>query len=248
MKWEDLRMWRVTTLVTRAAGLSDEQFAAQWLDVLAPAIAVAVRSDKRVRRLVVNVAPETLDEQVSSVFPPPFDGLIEFWFDTGADAVEAMARLSDNDELRSLAAPIVDGGKGVAWLAKVVPSKPEQGSRIKFLAGGDIAEGVTLEFAHKYWAETHPVVAQTAPKVWGPLTRYTQFHGQETPKLDMGRWIAVARFVPMCADMGFARPSDFIGVYTSDEYAAIVRPDEEKFSRPGEMLAFISAEERVLIG
>ena len=241
-------MWRVTTLVTRRAGLSDEQFGSLWLDGLAPAIAATARSDNRFRRVVVNVAPTSLDEQIKSVFPPPYDGLIEFWFDTSSDAVEAMAKLGEDDKSRDLAATVVDGEKGVAWLAKVVPSKAEQGSNIKFLAAGDIAEGVTLEFAHKYWAETHPVVAQTAPKVWGPLTRYTQFHGQETPKLDMGRWLAVGRFVPMCSDMGFARPMDFIGVYTCDQYAAIVRPDEEKFSRPGEMLSFISAEERVLVG
>jgi hypothetical protein len=218
-------MWRITTLVTLAAGLSDQQFAAQWLERLAPAIAAALRSDDRLRRLVLNVPPAALDGQVASAFPPPYDGLIEFWFDSPQDAVESMARLSEDSQLRRLAAPTVDGERGVAWLAKVVPCKPEHGSRIKFLAAGDVAEGVTLEYAHQYWAETHPLVAQTAPKVWGALTRYTQFHGQATPQLDMGRWLGVARFVPM-----------------------IVRPDEQKFSRPGEMLAFISADERVLIG
>lgn len=239
-------MWRVTTLIRQKSGLEKDVFERRWIDELAPAIAAALKPDERLKRVVVNLAPEHLDSAVRDVFPPAYDGLIEFWFDTAEDAVAVMRPLTHNAELQSLADGIVDGEKGVAWLAKVVPSKIEQGTTIKFLAGGDVAEGVTVEYAHRYWAETHPVIAQTAPKVWGPLTRYTQFHGTEAHELEMGRWLAVARFVPLCSDMGFARQQDFMGVYTSDEYMAIVRPDEEKFSRPGEMLSFVSGEERVL--
>lgn len=241
-------MWRVATLVRQRAGLSQEEFETRWLDELAPAIAKAAGADPRTRRVVVNVAPATMDPAVREVFPPAYDGLLEFWFDNPEDAVAVMADLGRNAALQAMAAPIVNGEKGVAWLAKSVPSKPEQGTVVKFLAAGDVAEGVTLEFAHQYWAEVHPVVAQTAPKVWGPLTRYMQFHGRQTPVLDMGRWLAIARFVPMCSDMGFARQQDFLDVYTCDQYMTIVRPDEEKFSRPGEMLSFVSGEERGLVG
>jgi hypothetical protein len=69
-----------------------------------------------------------------------------------------------------------------------------------------------------------------------------QFHGRETSGLDIGTSLAIARFVPMCADMGFAQQQDFLTTYTNDEYLRIVRPDEEKFSRPGEMLAFVGEE------
>lgn len=241
-------MWRVTALVRQAAGLDPELFSNRWIDELAPAIAAGAARSGIVRRVVVNVAPAEIDAKVAAVFPPPYDGLIEFWFDSAEDAVEGMRLLSQDEKLAGMAEGIVDGEKGVAWLAEVVPSKPEQGSAFKFLAAGDVAEGVTLEEAHKYWAETHPVVAQTAPQVWDRLTRYTQFHGKQTPRLDMGRWLATARFVPMCSDMGFARQGDFIDLYTSEQYGSIVRPDEIKFSRPGEALSFISAEERVLFG
>jgi hypothetical protein len=240
-------MYRVTVLVKRKLGLGSAQFNTLWLGVVVPAIAAAAKNNASLRRLVVNVAPAKLDDEVAKVFPPPFDGLLEFWFDSADAAVAAMRELSGHAHLHALAEQAVDGSRGVAWLAEVVPSKPESRSHIKFLAAGDVAEGVTLEEAHRYWRNVHPVVAQTAPKVWGPLTRYTQFHGKKTPVLDMGSWLAQARFVPMCSDMGFARQRDFIDVYTCDEYAAIVRPDEEKFSRPGEMLAFVSAEERDLL-
>ncbi|MDB6063592.1 MAG: hypothetical protein JWM78_3695 [Verrucomicrobiaceae bacterium] len=237
-------MYRVAVLVKQNAHLSAEQFKTRWLDGLVPAIAVVAGKNPNLRRLVMNIAPAELDAEVARVFPPPFDGLLEFWFDSAEDAAAGMKEISRDTQLHALAATIVDGPAGVAWLARVVPSKPESGSHFKFLAAGEVAHGVSLEDAHKYWRDTHPVVAQTAPEVWGPLTRYTQFHGVPAPQLEMGDWLARARFVPMCSDMGFARQRGFIDVYTSKQYADIVRPDEEKFSRPGEMLAFISAEER----
>jgi hypothetical protein len=239
-------MWRVTTLIRKRAGVPQRQFEHEWIDVVAPAIGERVARDGRATRVIVNIAPDDLDEAVSDVFPPAYDGLIEFWFDTPEDAVAAMAGLGADEDLRSLAEPIVDGAGGVAWLSKVVPSKPEQGTRVKFLAAGEVAHGVSLEDAHRYWGEQHPRVAQTAPQVWGPLTRYTQFHGVPQPSLEMGDWLAAPRFVPMCSDMGFAQAQDFLRVYTSEEYARVVRPDEEKFSRPGEMLSFVSGEERLL--
>lgn len=240
-------MWRVTALIRKRANVAQAAFDRGWLDEVAPAIAAAAAHDPRVRRVIVNAPPAALPDSISRVFPPAYDGLLEFWFETAADAVAAMRTLSADATLRAAATTVVDGAGGVAWLALVVPSKPEAGSTVKFLAAGEVAHGVTLEAAHRYWAEEHPRVAQTAPQVWQRLTRYTQFHGKPSPVLDMDDWLAVARFVPMCSDMGFARIEDFLGLYTSEDYARIVRPDEEKFSRPGEALSFVSAEERVLL-
>jgi hypothetical protein len=47
--------------------------------------------------------------------------------------------------------------------------------------------------------------------------------------------------------MGFADEREFLTGYSNAEYLAIVRPDEEKFSRPGEALAFVSGAERVIL-
>lgn len=238
-------VWRETVLITRDPACPAHAFEAGWRDRLVPAIASAGAAEPGLRRLVVGIPPVTVEPEVAAVFPPMFDGLIEFWFDTPDDAVRTLDTLSRNPELRRLATGLVLPEHGVAWLARVVPVKPGQGATVKFLAGGDVAEGLTLEDAHRYWSEQHPLVAQTAPDVWNRLARYTQFHGTRAPMPALNGWLARERFVPMCSDMGFAQQSDFVALYTSEQYRTIVRPDEERFSRPGEMLAFISGRETV---
>jgi len=239
-------MWRVATLVQKRGDVPMAEFARQWLGVIAPAIAKAAGNAGSVSRVVVNVPPENLGESLRSVFPPAYDGLIEFWFADPEDAVSTMQIIGDDAALRELALPVIDGARSVSWLAQCFPIKPERGSTVKFLAGGDVAEGVELEDAQAYWRDQHPVVAQTAPQVWEPLTRYTQFHGKPQHIVGTIDWLAQGRFVPLCSDMGFVETDDFLKVYGCEQYARIVRPDEEKFSRPGEMLSFISSEERVL--
>lgn len=239
-------MWRATVLLKKSGGVSLQAFQQQWLDRIAPAIASAAAVDGLAVKAIVNVAPATISDALRSVFPPAFDGLLELWFGALSSAVAGLELLRNNVSLRDLAKPVIDGAGGVVWLAQAFPIKPESGTAVKFLAGGDVAEGVPLDEAQAYYRDQHPRVARTAPDVWGPLTRYTQFHGQPSPVAPTIEWLATGRFVPMCSDMGFAEIGDFLKVYGSDQYARIVRPDEEKFSRPGEMLSFISTEERVL--
>lgn len=241
-------MWRATVLLRKRGDISGASFQNTWLDVVAPAIGAAVAATGHAVSALVNVAPESISDDLREVFPPAFDGLLELWFADVASAASCLDMLRSNSALRDLASPVIDGAAGVVWLAEAFPIKPEAASAVKFLAGGDVAEGVPLEVAQAYYRDEHPRVARTAPKVWEPLTRYTQFHGRPEPVVPNIDWLAGARFVPMCSDMGFADIGDFLKVYGSDEYARIVRPDEEKFSRPGEMLSFISAEERVLFG
>lgn len=241
-------MWRVAVLAVRNDGLTPEAFNRRWLDDFCNAVAERGRLDDRLRRLIGNVRPLDLEPGISAVFPPRFDGLLEFWFETSTDAVAVMRGLSDTQALLAAAEGLVNPSNGVAWLAEVFPKKPENGhTRVKFLAAGDAAAGWTVEAAQNYWSNSHPVVAQTAPKVWEPLTRYVQFHGRDNDTLQMGHWLATPRPVPLCSDMGFARSSDFLEAYTNEQYLGIVRPDEEKFSRPGDMLSFVSHEERMFI-
>src|SRR3546814_6601644 len=75
--------------------------------------------------------------------------------------------------------------------------------------------------------------------MWERLTLYTQFHGHKVSGLGLGNWLAVARFVPLCSDMGLETQQSFIDAYASEPYLRIIRPDEEKFYRPGDMLAFV---------
>jgi hypothetical protein len=95
-----------------------------------------------------------------------------------------LALLDVDPVLRTTADAIVDRARSVTWLAEVFPIKPERGlSRVKFLAGGDAAEGWDVVDAQAYWRDVHPVVARTAPSVWEPLTRYVQFHGVPAPEV-----------------------------------------------------------------
>lgn len=233
-------LWRVSALLRRRA--DGPALAADLL----PAIVAVSRAESRLVRLVVNRPPDALDPQVAAMFPPLFDALLEFWFAEPESALPLLDRIEADPSVRSAAMTTIDAERSVVWLAQVFPIKPEQGrSRVKFLAGGDAAEGWEVEDAQRYWRDVHPQVARTAPTVWEPLTRYVQFHGAPVAERIgvLGRW----RRVPMCAEMGFAAEGDFITNYSNAEYRTIIRPDEEKFSRPGEMLAFVSGEEHVLL-
>src|SRR3546814_10790601 len=56
------------------------------------------------------------------------------------------------------------------------------GTGIKFLAGGDVAEGWTVEDAQRYWHDKHPVLARTVPEMWERLTR-SEEHTSELQSL-----------------------------------------------------------------
>ncbi len=242
-------MWRLTILLVRDAAVAAAAFTPRLLETFVPALLDAIGGDPRLRRLIANIRPPDLESAVAAMFPARFDGLLEMWFETQADAEAVSRLLAGSAACRAAARGLIDGGRGIAWLAEVFPIKAEIGvTRIKFMAGGEVAPGWTVDAAQRYWRDVHPVIAQTVPEVWGRLARYTQFHGCDAPGLAVGDWLARVRFVPLCAEMGFARARDFVLTYTGADYLRIVRPDEEKFSRPGEMLAFVSGEERDLLG
>lgn len=241
--------WRVSAMLRRRPDLDAREAAAEIRATLAPAIARALGNDDRLLRLVVERAPDRVEPAIAGLFPPLHDGLVHLHFGSAADAGAGLRVLGRNDAVRTIAQGLIDRQRSTVWLARVFALKPGTGtSGIRFVAGGDIADGWDMAAAQAYWRDVHPEVAQTAAGVWESLTRYVQFHGvpvepdapADTP---LGSW----RCVAMCAEMGFARPQDFIATYSSPGYLAIVRPDEEKFSRPGEMLAFICGEADVLI-
>lgn len=241
-------LWRVTALIRWRAVRDATTADVQMDDVLVPAIVDALKDEPRLVRLVVDRPPAVLDPAVAGMFPPLFDAMIEFWFANAVDAGAVMARIGGNDAVRAAADAVIDRAHSVVWLAQVFPIKPEQGqSRVKFLAGGDAADGWAIGDAQAYWRDVHPAVARTAPSVWTPLTRYVQFHGGPAPMEALADVFGTWRQVPMCAEMGFADEHDFISNYSNEEYRKIVRPDEEKFSRPGEALSFVSGAERVIL-
>src|SRR3546814_19316873 len=124
---------------------------------------------------------------VAKVFPPRFDGLAEFWFDSAEDAVNVLNDLSTNAHVLAAAEKLIDGDKGVAWLAEVKPWKPETGGTgINFLAGGDVAEGWPVDDAQRYWPYKHPFLARTVPAMWERLEAYTPFPCTKVLSLDPG--------------------------------------------------------------
>jgi hypothetical protein len=239
-------LWRVTALLKRRDGIDKAAFLTRLLVELVPAMTAALDGAGASCRIVVDLPPTDLAPEVQSLFPPLFDGLIGFWFDGVEQAVAAMQAIDGSPDAARIGEGLIDPAASVVWLGEVFPIKREEGhSRVKFLAGGDAAEGWVIEEAQRYWRDVHPVVAQTAPSVWGPLTRYVQFHGPAIPAaLNPSSWLGRWKRVPLCAEMGFADERDFITNYSNEEYRRIVRPDEEKFSRPGEMLAFVTGAQR----
>src|SRR3546814_19548628 len=110
---------------------------------------------------------------VAKVFPPRLYCLAEFWFDSADDAVNVLNDLSTNAHVLAAAEKLIDGDKGVAWLAEVKPWKPETGGTgIKFLAGGDVAEGWTRSEERRVGKEC----ASTCRSRWSP------YHKKKTNK------------------------------------------------------------------
>jgi hypothetical protein len=51
----------------------------------------------------------------------------------------------------------------------------------------------------------------------------------------------------MAADVGFESAEDFVTAYSHEQYRSIVRPDEMKFSKPGDMFAFATMDQRTIL-
>lgn len=242
-------MWRITALLAKAADVSNAQFAEAMRGRIGAALAAALATVPDLDRVVVSLRPENSDPALVNAFPIRHDALLEIWCASEHAAARAAAAIAASGAVAAAVDGVLDGARGAVWLAEVVPQKPdaEGRTRVKFLAAGEIAEGWTVARAQHYWKEEHPRVARTVPAVWNAMTSYTQFHGRETPPIDLGAHIARTRFVPLCSDMGYLQPGDFLAAYSDPDYLRVIRPDEQKFGRPGDMLAFITDREIELL-
>jgi len=236
-------LWRVSVLVRcRVPGEGNAV-----VDSLGEKLAALVRARDLPVRLVVNALPAAVSPDLTSLFPPLYDGLLEFWSAAPNVAVDAVNAAQSDPDIAATAAERIDAKNTPIWLAQTFAIVPETGvSRVKFLAAGDVAEGMTIEDAQRYWREVHPVVFRSARPERDLLMRYVQFHGAPVPETARSGALGTWRRVPLCAEMGFENEADFITNYSDEKHLTIVRPDEEKFARPGEMLATISSSERVL--
>jgi hypothetical protein len=124
-------------------------------------------------------------------------------------------------------------------MGEYLPKLALDGVKLKLTVTGDVADDVAIPEALQYWSDVHPVVARTAPDFWAYLRLYAQIHGREVPGMSLYR--------PMAADVGFENAEDFVTAYSHSQYLSIVRPDEIKFSKPGDMLAFATMDQRTVL-
>ena len=238
-QWPQDGLWRLTILVAKTAD--------DWRPRLGNALVAALREEPSLCRLV---SSETLpDKERPALLPPSSaDGMVELWFSSPENALEVLAALERNPEFVRAAGEVIAPRRSVMWLARCVVQVPEAGETgIKFLGTSEPAEGLSTEEAQAYWRDVHPVVAREAG-AFNTVCRYIQFHGVPTPEGmqpgPLGHW----RMAPISAEAGFRDFEAMTGLFGSETYARIVRPDEEKFSQPGDMLVYLTDREEHLLG
>jgi hypothetical protein len=229
-------MWRVTMLLKGARSLAAAQVFDGLLKEHAPLLlAHAALSGRHVKKIDLAIACDA----PGSGLPNMFDASMEFWFDDEHAAGLGLALLTQDEELAASAARYVAHEDTVVWMGQYLPKLQRDKVKLKLTVTGDVADGLSIAEALQYWADVHPVVARTARDFWAYLRLYAQIHGRRVPGL--------AQYRPMAADVGFETAEDFVTAYSHPQYLSIVRPDEMKFSKPGDMFAFATVEQRTLL-
>lgn len=234
-------MWRMTAFLKRSASIDRDTFLSHLKDVWAPAIASQPGHKDVLKKLFINLPMDLTGTALEEVFPPHFDALIELYYDDFDSARQGLDGLSQPAPNARLGA-FVDQGASSAFLGDVRPKKPENGAAtgVRMTVAGQVVDGMAVEDAQRYWNDVHPVVAQRAPETWNRLTLYTQVHGRKISGEGLAQWLCPYQFFPMCADMGATSIDELLMAYGNDQYMAIVRPDEQKFGKPEEMLTFVT--------
>jgi hypothetical protein len=229
-------VWRVTMLLKGANGLRASQMFEGLLNDHAPYLldnkSLADRHLKKINLAAGCNAP-------GSGLPNAFDASAEFWFDDEHAAGLGLALLTQDKELMASEARYVATERTVAWMGEYLPKLQMDGVRLKLTVTGDVADGCSIPEALLYWSDVHPEVARTAREFWAYLRLYSQIHGR--------RVLGLPQYRPMAADVGFESAEDFVTAYSHEQYRSIVRPDEMKFSKPEDMFAFATMDQRTIL-
>lgn len=234
-------MWRITAFLKCSTNSDRETFVSHLKDVWAPAIANQAGHKDVLKKLKINLPMDLTDTALEEVFPPHFDALVELCYDDYNSAMQGLDSLSEPPANARLEA-LVDQQASAVFLGEVRPKKPDEraATGVRMTVAGHVVDGMAVEDAQRYWNDVHPVVAQQAPETWNRLTLYTQVHGRKISGEGLAQWLGPYQFFPMCADMGASSIDEMLIAYGNDQYMAIVRPDEQKFSKPEEMLTFVT--------
>jgi hypothetical protein len=237
-------MWRITAYLKRAPGLAREDFVARW-DSLSRRMASRDRA-ARPDRIVMNLPLDPPVSDLIAMFGDRYDGVAELWFRSREDAIRILLDLEADPGLREASAELLDTGACSRWLAEVRQVIEAPGTGVRFFVAGQQVDSLTVKEAQRYWHDVHPVVFRAVDDFMAYITRYIQMHGSDAPELVGTTLLGRYDFYPMCADMGLREPADVPIAYALDSYMALVRPDELKFSKQGEMLSFASTRRIVL--
>lgn len=229
-------MWRITAFLKRQPGMTRRDFIPQAEALLA----LIADHPGAPARTVLNLPMDPLPAELAAMFGDRFDAVAEFWYPDAAAAQASLARLSADDGVRAAASSAIDRSGSHAWLAEVVPHIPPPSKFLKFIVAGQMADNFTLAQAQEYWRVEHPRIFYTVTDFVPYIVGYTQMHGRDVLVPSAIDWLADHDFYPMCAEMGLRTVSDVVTAYSMPSYLAIIRPDEEYFSKPGDMLSFAS--------
>lgn len=224
--------WRLNFFMRRRPESTRVAFVAHALDEYASALA----RDPFISRAMIRYVTHLPVAQVPEAFPDEFDAVTHIDFANEEDATESLVRIRQNETLLEVAERLMDFAASVSWIGELRPKYEIPVCGAKILVGGDFADGVRPEVAYAYWDAVHPVVAQTAPEHWSKQRLYRQIHGRAVP--------GTGRNMPMGADIGYENLDVVSTVFQEKQYLEIVRVDEMKFSKPEDMLAFVTTDER----
>lgn len=229
-------MYRITAFLKRGRGLDRARF----VDEARALLTRIAAHDPAPARVVLNLPMDPLPPEMAAAFGDRFDAVVELWFADAEEANATLEALSADATIAVAADAAIDRAASHAWLAEVVPQIVPPGDHLTFFVAGQVADGWTVDAAQAYWREVHPRVFLSVADFVPYIVGYTQMHGRDVLRPGAIDWLAARDFYPMCADMGLRSVADVVTAYSMPSYLAIIRPDEEKFSKPGDMLSFAS--------
>ncbi len=229
-------MWRITAFLKRHPGITRKDFIPQAKALLA---LIADHASAPLRT-ILNLPMDPLPSELAEMFGDRFDAVAEFWYADAETAQASLAQLGSDSAISATAGSTIDRDGSHAWLAEVVPQIPPPPNFLKFVVAGQMADSFTLAEAQEYWRVEHPRLFLTVTDFVPYIVGYTQMHGRDVLAPGAIDWLAAHDFYPMCAEMGLRSVEDVVTAYSMPSYLAIIRPDEEHFSKPGEMLSFAS--------
>lgn len=234
-------MWRLSAFLARNPDISRDAFLNRLVDQWAPSAASFGQQRGALKQVVVSLPQDLSGTGLESLFPPVFDALVELWFDSSEDALSTLSQFAGAEDALRLD-DAIDPSTSVCFLGEVKPKKPDHDGKsgVRMTVAGHVREGWNIDDAHRYWSEVHPVVAQKVPETWERLSLYQQIHNKNIIGDELVSWLCPYQYYPMSADMGAPTIQQLLAAYDNEQYMAIIRPDEQKFSRPEDMLTFVS--------